>query len=374
MKFKIAFFCYFLFILPYQNVSFSKPNDTSHYKKTKILLTIPSPDSFPFWWNVKQLSSLVSEKLGVELYILNFEPGDSNRFQSAKALEKTITSTFKPDFIIGMFWMNRESSLLDIIEKHKIPFISFNSSITGEQFSKVGLPGDKYLYWLAHIAPDDIAVGKTVAQRLITTIDHGTMIAIAGDRTSNSSNNRIEGLQQSINSTNEIELLQVVRTNWSKKDAKDKTIQLFQRFNEEKINLVWTAGDYLAHGAIEAIKQSGLVPGKDVFVAGVDWNESSFQLIRNNEMEFSIGGHFVEAGIAVILAEDYLHGINFREFTGRIIQTKMELMTKDNIDEIESLLDRSNWEKLDLKKLSKYHNPLLSQYEFKLREMLSIEK
>lgn len=371
MKFKVFFWVFSLFTLLYMNISFAKTSENSNTNRTKILLTIPSPDSFPFWRNVKQFSSLVSKKLDVELYILNYELGDSNRFQSAKALEKVITSTFKPDFIIGMFWMNKESSLLDIIEKHKIPFISFNSSLTGEQFSKVGLPGDKYLYWLAHIAPDDIAVGKIVAQRLITKIKQGTMIAIAGDRTSNSSNNRIKGLQQNVSSTNEIELLQVVRTDWSKEDAKVKTTHLLRRFNKEKINLVWTAGDYLAHGAIEAIKQSGLVPGKDVFVAGIDWNESSFQLIRNNEMEFSVGGHFIEAGIAVILAEDYLHGINFREFTGRVIQTKMELLTKNNIDEIESLLDKSNWEKLDLKKLSKYHNPLLTQYVFNLNEILS---
>jgi ABC-type sugar transport system substrate-binding protein len=323
---------------------------------------------------VKQFSLLVSKQLDVELYILNFELGDGNRFQSAKALEKTITSTFKPDFIIGMFWMNGESLLLDIIDKYKIPFISFNSSLTSEQFSEVGLPGEKHPYWLAHMAPDDVVVGKTVAQRLIATIDNGTMIAIAGDRTSHSSNNRVKGLQQSVNSTNEIELLQIVRTDWSKKDAKDKTAQLLQRFKENKVNLVWTAGDYLAHGAIEAIKQSGLVPGKDVFVAGVDWNKYSFQLIRNNEMEFSVGGHFIEAGIAVILAKDYLHGVDFREFTGLIIPTKMEVLTKNNIDKIELLLEKSNWQTIDFKKLSKYHNPLLPQYVFTLSEILSNEK
>jgi len=378
MKLHVMLLFTIVFFVSYSNLAFAQPyevsNDNSKLpQKTKILLTIPSPDTFPFWYRVKQFASVISKSLNVELYILNFKPEDRNRFQFAKALEETITTTFKPDFIISMFWMNGESLLFDIVQRYKIPLITFNSSLINKQYEKVGKPGEKYSFWLAHIAPDDIALGRAVAEQLIATYKQNTMIAISGDRTSNSSNNRIEGLKQIVKVNKQTKLLQIVRTDWSKSDAKDKAIQLLDRYKDENINVVWTAGDFIAHGAIEAIKESGLKSGKDLLVAGIDWNEASFALIRNDEMAFSLGGHFVEAGIAVVLANDYIKGIDFTKFTGRIIQTKMHPLTKDNIDDIESLLDYSNWQDIDFKMLSKYYHPELTEYVFELEEMLHVK-
>lgn len=189
----LVFYC----IVASNSLAQTNANPNQGAVRPKVLLAIPSPDRFPFWLRTKQFAQAVSNSLGIELHILNFKPGDRNRYNYTEAMQKTINETLRPDVIIGMFWMLGESTVLDMIERQKIPFISFNSSLTKTDYSKLGYPGEKYRYWLAHISPDDVAAGEMLAQLLVSSLDTNLkpkMIAVSGDRTSTSSNYRMQGL------------------------------------------------------------------------------------------------------------------------------------------------------------------------------------
>ncbi|MFT4926896.1 MAG: ABC-type sugar transport system substrate-binding protein [Phenylobacterium sp.] len=343
----------------------------------KILLTIPSPDNFSFWLRVKQFAQVVSDSLGAQLQVYTFKPDERNRFVYSSVLEKIIESDSKPDFIIGMFWMHGESKLLETIESHQIPLISFNSSLSQQQFKTIGSPGEKYKYWLAHISPDDRATGAAQAHLLAANLPiniPANMLAIAGDQTSTPGINRVQGLHNNIKLEKRINLLQLVHTDWSSYTAKMKMEHLLKRFDHDRVKLLWTAGDYIALGAIEAIEQHGLQAGKDILVSGIDWNKESFALIKSGKMTLSLGGHFIEAGKAIILAYDHLHGIDFTENFGIDIKTTMNIMNQKNVEYIESKLTQAHWQTLDFKHLSKKHNPQLKRYHLTLNDLLQLEQ
>lgn len=148
---------------------------------------------------------------------------------------------------------------------------------------------------------------------------------------------------------------------------------LLRRYDPNDVKLVWTASDHLALGVISAIEHLGYVPGKHMIVGGIDWTPQSHNLIRQNKQLFSVGGHFIEAGKGILLAHEILHGFDFIEDLGTIINSKIIMIDKHNIDEIAPKLNEVYWKSLDFKPLSKRYNPDLKHYQLDIKSLLNID-
>jgi simple sugar transport system substrate-binding protein len=51
-----------------------------------------------------------------------------------------------------------------------------------------------------------------------------------------------------------------------------------------KINAVYAQNDDMALGAIQAIREYGLVPGKDILIIGTDATKQALEAVNNGEM------------------------------------------------------------------------------------------
>ncbi|NNU78658.1 substrate-binding domain-containing protein [Clostridium estertheticum] len=67
-------------------------------------------------------------------------------------------------------------------------------------------------------------------------------------------------------------------------DEGKEVMKKFLNSKNKKINMVFALNDDMALGAIDAIKDAGLVPGKDIIVIGIDATKQALRSIKKGEM------------------------------------------------------------------------------------------
>jgi ABC-type sugar transport system substrate-binding protein len=103
------------------------------------------------------------------------------------------------------------------------------------------------------------------------------------------------------------------------------------------VQLVVCGNDAMALGAIRAIKDHGLTPGKDVYVVGADAQPQSLAAVKDGEqLDTVTHSPFLEAVWAVEAMDNYLRGVKppaGRYPHGDVI-IPMTLVTRDNVSTI----------------------------------------
>lgn len=336
-------------------------------KPPEILLAIPEPKVFPFWLRVRNFAQVVSNSLNIKLRIVTFDAAEYSRSHYANTIKQAILKQGKPDFIISMLWLNGQTNIFNLADHYEIPLITFNGSFNQKEKNKI-LPRKHHQYWYAHIAPNDELAGFELAEHLIKRYGNkpGNLIALSGDDFSAPSVSRIVGLKQSLANHPNIKLSQLIYTDWTSYDSKNRTLAIYDK---QPIDLIWTASDFIAQGAIAAVEQKKGNLQK-IELGSIDWNQESIDLIINGKLNVSFGGHFIEAGIALILAYDTLHGHDFSDEFGTHINTAMNIMHHKNVENIGHMLNFAHWKHLDFKHLSKTYNKQLQQYDLNVKSLL----
>ncbi|MGJ8681720.1 ABC transporter substrate-binding protein [Paraglaciecola sp.] len=355
------------------NENLSKENLSKESKRLMVLL--PEGSKRAFWQNIISYMNATASNLGIEITVHFFEKPDKNRYQISASVSTLLNNQKqKPDMIVSTFSFLAEDEILNTLNPLEIPLITFNTSIPDNISQIIGQPREKYPYWLAHISPDDISVGSQLAHYLINSIPakEKNMIGLGGLQFQSTGLSRSLGLRQAAQNNRDTFLVQEVAIDWNAKEAQLKTKVLLNR--HKNINIIWAAADNMVEGAIQAISSHfpKLIPGKDIWLGGVDWSTSAVKNIESNKQLVSYGGHFVEGGIAIILLYDYLNGLDFIDDTGVTLKTKLAPMTKDNVEHISKQLLPSKWTKIDFKQFTKTHNPAQKNYDLAIERLLNI--
>lgn len=335
----------------------------------EVLFLVPDAKGIPFWEALLSVMYAAADDLNIKLEVQRILPEQQNRFVMTNVFTQVSQRENKPDYLISFLEGNIEQYLLDIIEKEKIYFFSINNYIPQRVYQKVGLPREKYQYWLAHISPDEYLAGKELVKHLyqytknvINTDEPLRLLGLSALKNSLVSQQRTLGLLDGVKELKELNLLQTAYVSWQQKEAYHKTLKLFSRHQQSSI--IWSVSDNLALGAISAIKQEKLVPNQDVIVGGIDWSIAGLKAIKSGEMLVSFGGHFLDGAKTLVLISDHARGLDFNKFVPKVIKTKLTPITQQNVDKYEKYISTSPWHKLNFKTFSLIENPSTSGYNF----------
>jgi hypothetical protein len=96
---------------------------------------------------------------------------------------------------------------------------------------------------------------------------------------------------------------------WNKDKATYQTEGALPRYPE--VSAVWAANDPMALGAMDAVKEAGKTPGKDVMIGWLNWDGPALNHVRDGGMATSVGGHSITGAWALVLLYDCSHGKRF---------------------------------------------------------------
>ncbi len=339
----------------------------------KVAFLNPDTKGNPFWDLVTSFMQASALDLGMDLTVVYSQRGD--RFEHLKLAKSILNHKDKPDYFISIIKVGSSDKVIGLAEKNKVNYFSINTHVLAESNSLIKNPREMSRYWLGQMIPNDVQAGQRLASMLIekarskNLIDKQIhIIGLGGARDSSATFDRISGLKKALLNEPTAALYQVVNTDWSQENAKLKVSGLLKRYKD--VNLIWCASDTIGLGAIDALNELGMPAGKKVLVGGIDWSSDGLNAIASRDLTTSLGGHFMEGGLALVLLYDHYHQKDFVEELGVTIKTDFHPISFKDKALIKKINHR-DWKTINFKKLSKVHTPNTKKYNFSLNNIIS---
>lgn len=326
----------------------------------------PGKSDEPYWMMATAAMQQAAASLSIDLEVLSAERDYLAQIHLIESLADR-TPAARPDYLIIAGEKSTLLGQLEAAERAGIPvFLAFNAAQDREQF--IG-PRSGFRQWLGSLAPLAEEGGYLSARALIShaleVLPEGTplnMIAVAGDRSTHTSLQRNRGLQQALAEFPQVTLQQQVHADWSQDQALLQTRHLLRRYPDTR--LIWSASDLLAFGAIEALRESGKVPGQDVLVSTINATGEALEGVLSGELSALSGGHHMAGAWAMVLLHDYHHGVDFIEADGNTELAYSMFALIDQADARRLLERRASGRVMDFCYYSRVCNPSRTHYDF----------
>lgn len=338
----------------------------------KVLYFYPQGAQGSFWHLQKSFTEHVAEGLGIDIETIPIQQQYHNRFSFLELINEKLTTATPPDYIVGIFYSNGEESLLELIEAHNIPYFSINTSLEKRGYATIGMPREQYSAWIGHMTPDDEQAGQELATLLAAQRSVSSIVAISGAHQSTVSRTRLTGYNRAMQRMRKesqrertpkgIEWLPTMNSDWSANSAAKLTQALLDRVG--RVDAYWTAGMDIAEGVLAIARQQD--PPYQPVIGTFDWSHAALNAVRDGQVLVSFGGHFMEGGWTMALLLDHANGIDFKQELGVQISTRLQPVTKNNVQTISALLNKETWQSVNFRRYSKCYTPDLDEYDFRL--------
>lgn len=336
-----------------------------HQAQISVLAVVYDAPADTFWGTYKKAVIESAKQLGIQLEILMIKESERNRFSYMTLLKNKLQQHPKFDLILSTLFLDAEDTLLDFLDSQKIKHIIVNTSIRGNVLTLIDKPRVNKPYWLAMMTPDDIDASYKVTNQLIKLHKENSaappvLVALAGSHASIANQNRVIGLDKAL-VKNKLPRSSPIYTSWFYESGYTAADAIFKRISN--IDIVWTASPSISAAVIDWLAEHN----KPLPIIGsFDWSPLAIESIKSGKLKVSMGGHFMEAAYALVLAYDYFHGHDFAPELGTIIKTQLRPLTLQNLPKYETLLTQQKYDQIDFKKFSRCLNPHLKQYQFTL--------
>ena len=322
-----------------------------------------------FWKDVRDTMQAAADQFGYELTVFD---SDRDWKMMVESAEQVFAMQPPPDYIIAVNEHQQGTRIVLEAEKRGIPVIMLLNDLTQEQKYTYGTPRKDIKNWILTLTPDNERAGYDIAQSLIdgARLAQGDampqtlcLLSIAGDRNTPASLQRLKGLDHALSRYPVLREQRRIVANWSYDEAFRQTEAWIKRGG--CIDAVWAANDNIALGAIAALKEAGRVPGKDVFVGGLNWSTDGLDAVTDGEMTLTHGGHFFAGAWVMVLLHDYVNGVEFLKDHPEIT-FRMEAVTRENMADFNDILFTRDWDKVDFSRFSLVNAPVGAEYRFGL--------
>ena len=339
-------------------------------KSLKVVYISPAQQGHEFFTLFEKFTMAAAKDLNIDFKVA-YPKNNTNRYSYSQFAKKIFYSKDTPDVIIAFLFRKRGIDILDFSKETGIPVLIVNSNIQDDDKPFIGEPRKKYKDFLGIISANEREAGELLANSLFIKYRKEKkinepiyVVGISGTREAYEAIQRNNGLKDSVNKNKNIELQQIVYASWNKDVAFSHSLRLLNRY--QNLNVIWTASDCMAIGAKKAVKELN----RDVIVGGIDWSKAGIKALEEGNIDVTIGGHFMNGGIALVLLNDYFNGHDFKEELGTKVNFDMSKLSLENIEEYKKNFDSENWGKIDFKKFSKAYNPNLKKYNFSLERFM----
>ncbi len=327
--------------------------------KQTVLFVNPSVVDDPFWLKVQSISQHAALQLGFEIDVIY---GEGNRHIQFQELKKYLEYKEKPDYTILILYPGAALETLKLLEKYKVPSITLEETISGEEKQQIGVPGENFKYWIGEVYHDNYQAGYDLAEALYDSSNKSKNLkaVLVNGHYGSESDMRAQGAIDYFESRY-VDVAQEVHASWSEKLSTEQTLKLLNR--HEDINIIWAASDLMAIGAMKACKQV-CSERQNISFGGFDWLSVGLEKIASGEVQASVGGHFMMGAWALVSLFDH-HNKHPYWSEHKELVIPMGIITKDNVHDYQWMKTNPNWGQVDYKSKSLYLNKQ-SEYQLHL--------
>jgi ABC-type sugar transport system substrate-binding protein len=145
--------------------------------------------------------------------------------------------------------------------------------------------------WTTFVGSDFVEEGRRAAKWLIDTSKDVkgdvNIVELQGTVGSDPAIDRKKGFEEGLKADPRFKILRSQTGDFTRAKGKE-VMEAFLKAEKNKINVLYAHNDDMAIGAIQAIEEAGLKPGKDILVIGVDGVKGAFQAMMAGKMNVTV--------------------------------------------------------------------------------------
>ncbi len=349
----------------------------SAFAKADLHVTFINPGKSDeiYWRMVTEFMQAAAMDLDIDLEVLWAE---RNHLQQIRLGQSLAARAVKPDYVVLVNEKLVAPETIQPLDDAGIKTFLILNDLNSSQKAIFGSPRTMFRHWVGSMVPDNVEGGRKIAEALFATATlHGLgpagLIAISGARGTPATTERRQGLAESLFKHKIYALNQETWAEFDETLAYDQVKGLLKRYPNTQ--LIWAANDPMALGAMRAARERGKNPGKDIFVAGLNWSKPALEAVQRGEMAATVGGHFMCGGWSLVVIFDHAHGRDFA--VGNGLEMKPELFATLDASNIDAFLRNygdENWRQINFRNFSLLHQPINEPYHFNILSTLAAIK
>jgi ABC-type sugar transport system substrate-binding protein len=319
-----------------------------------VVFVSPGKTGEVYWDMVAETMMAAGRKLSVSVEVLRAE----RNYRTMQELGLGVVGRpAKPDFLI---LSNEESAAVPVLEAAEaagIKTLLLSNSLIGVDAIRLGPPRTRLKLWLGDITTDLQTAGQRMANALISAARDAKwqsadgkihILGIGGDEITPASIARNKGLDAAVAANGDVVVDRMLFANWTQSEAQELTANYLGWAARKNIRPagVWAGNDPMALGAISAAMASGLTPGKDIQVVGLNWSEDALRQIAAGRLLLTDGGHFLLGGWSIVLLRDYADGCDFAA-TSTHVEVATSAITRANLVSVQGLIKDRAFDRID---------------------------
>jgi galactofuranose transport system substrate-binding protein len=227
-------------------------------------------------WRSAETESIQSEakKRGIDLKYSDAQQKQENQIKALRAFVAQRVDAIILAPVVETGW----EPVLREVKRAKIPVILVDRGI------KVGDPS----LYTTLIASDFVAEGRMAGEWLAKKLDgKGNIVELQGTAGAAPANDRKKGFAEVIQKHPGLKIIKSQSGDFTRAKGKE-VMEAFLKAEGKNINAVYAHNDDMALGAIQAIEEAGLQPGKDVVVVSIDGIKPAFEAMVTGKLNCTV--------------------------------------------------------------------------------------
>ncbi|WP_317847117.1 ABC transporter substrate-binding protein [Pseudomonas sp. HTZ2] len=261
-----------------------------------------------FWVGYSRFMQAAAQELGMDLRIEYSERRTDLALAQARAV---LTGPQRPDYLVLVNEQYLAPEIIRLAQGLGVKLFLVNNGLTETQARSIQAQPDRYAQVLGTLTANDEQTGYQMLRLMVAMLPPGPgpvdLVAFAGVKTTPASQLREQGMRQALADFPQVRLRQVVYGGWSRKRAYEQAQLLAERYPDTQ--LVWSANDEMAFGAMQAFEEKGRTPGRDVIFGAINSSPEALRARIDGRLSVLMGGHFTLGGWAMVMLHDDALGL-----------------------------------------------------------------
>ncbi|GFM88437.1 sugar ABC transporter substrate-binding protein [Pseudomonas cichorii] len=260
-----------------------------------------------YWQSYARVMQSAADETGMSLKVLYTDRDTRKLLDMAR--EALQGAGQRPDYLVFSNELNVAPEVLRLSQGSGVKLLAVNNTLTEDQVRILGDLPSRYPNFIGSLIGNDEEGGYLTARRLISLypgLADGQpieMLAFSGTNSTPVSLAREQGMRRALEEFPQVHLRQIVLGGWRRDRAQEQARVLLKRY--PNIRLIWAANEQMALGAMDALRERGGEPGKDILFSAINGTTISLQAQLNGRLSVVATGHFTIGGWAMLLLHDY---------------------------------------------------------------------